>query len=194
MALLTAAGLLGGFVNILAGNGSAFTLPALQFAVLSGEADNGTNRLSITTLGIVDTVTFYRQGLIDWRSSIPIAGLAQKLQAATGCRGLFRPEPLHLEPISDFLCKAPIAVIMILGSVAGSLVAVNVSELVTGLIVSAGLLVILGMLLFRLERWISGKGDEPRSLDPGQVAAYIFTGLRGPDPARRRLLRARRAG
>ncbi|MBA3951296.1 MAG: sulfite exporter TauE/SafE family protein [Rubrobacter sp.] len=68
--LVGIAGLLGGFVNTLAGNGSAFTLPALEVFGLSPEAANGTNRLSIVALGLVGTVSFYRQGLIDWRMGV----------------------------------------------------------------------------------------------------------------------------
>ena len=41
------AGLVGDFVNTLAGNGSAFTLPALEFAGWSNDVANGTNHLSI---------------------------------------------------------------------------------------------------------------------------------------------------
>ncbi|MGF1471649.1 MAG: sulfite exporter TauE/SafE family protein [Rubrobacteraceae bacterium] len=70
--LLAISGLLGGFINTLAGNGSAFTLPALEFAGLPDDVANGTNRLSIVALGLVGTVSFYRRGLIDWRESIPV--------------------------------------------------------------------------------------------------------------------------
>jgi uncharacterized protein len=92
--LVGIAGLLGGFVNTLAGNGSAFTLPALELFGLSPEAANGTNRLSIVALGLVGTVSFHRQGLIDWRVGIRVA-----------------------------LPKA-------LGTIAGSIVAVEISEAV----------------------------------------------------------------
>jgi uncharacterized membrane protein YfcA len=46
-ALLTAiAGFVGGFVSTLASNGSAVTLPALEFLGLPEHVANGTNRFS----------------------------------------------------------------------------------------------------------------------------------------------------
>ena len=59
--LLTAmAGFLGGFVSTLTSNGSAVTLPALEFFGLPEHVANGTNRLSVVALGITGTVGFYR--------------------------------------------------------------------------------------------------------------------------------------
>jgi uncharacterized membrane protein YfcA len=75
-ALLTAiAGFVGGFVSILASNGSAVTLPALEFFGLSDHVANGTNRLSVVALGLVGTISFYREGLIDWQKGAPLAAL-----------------------------------------------------------------------------------------------------------------------
>ena len=73
-ALLTAiAGFLGGFVSTLASNGSAVTLPALEFFGLPEHTANGTNRLSVVALGLVGTIGFYREGLVDWRKGGRIA-------------------------------------------------------------------------------------------------------------------------
>ena len=56
-ALLTAvAGFVGGFVSTLASNGSAITLPALEFFGLPEHTANGTNRLSVVALGLIGTV------------------------------------------------------------------------------------------------------------------------------------------
>ena len=75
-ALLTAiAGFLGGFVSTLASNGSAVTLPALEFFGLPEHTANGTNRLSVVALGLVGTIGFYREGLVDWRKGGRIAVL-----------------------------------------------------------------------------------------------------------------------
>lgn len=58
----------GGFVGTLASNGLAVTLPALEFFGLpGGYMTNGTNRLSVVALGLIATISFYRQGLIEWR-------------------------------------------------------------------------------------------------------------------------------
>ena len=53
--LVAIAGLAEGFVNTLAGNGTAFTLPALEFFGLPNEVANGTNRFSIIAVGLVGT-------------------------------------------------------------------------------------------------------------------------------------------
>jgi uncharacterized protein len=75
-ALLAAvAGLLGGFISTLASNGSGVTLPALESLGLPEHVANGTNRLSVVALGLVGTVGFYRQGLVDWRKGSWIAAL-----------------------------------------------------------------------------------------------------------------------
>jgi len=139
--LVGIAGLLGGFVNTLAGNGSAFTLPALEVFGLSPEAANGTNRLSIVALGLVGTVSFYRQGLIDWRMGIRVA------------------------------------VPTTLGTIAGSIVAVEISEAVLDAIVIAGLLVILGLLLVKPDRWIEGKAGALAPFGWVQAAAYLAIGV-----------------
>ncbi len=73
-ALLTAiAGFVGGFVSTLASNGSAVTLPALEFFGLPEHTANGTNRLSVVALGLMGTVGFYHEGLVDWRRGGQIA-------------------------------------------------------------------------------------------------------------------------
>jgi uncharacterized membrane protein YfcA len=65
--LVTIAGFAGGFVSILASNGSSLTLPALEFFGLPEHVANGTNRLSVVALGLMGTIHFSRQGLIEWR-------------------------------------------------------------------------------------------------------------------------------
>ena len=119
--LAALAGLIGGFVSTLASNGSAVTLPMLELFGLPEHTANGTNRLSVVALGLMGTIGFYREGLVDWR------------------RG------------------GRIAVLVALGTVVGSLVAVEFSEVLLDTIVIAGLLLVLGMLLIRPGRWLEGK-------------------------------------
>jgi uncharacterized protein len=109
--LVAIAGFVGGFVSTLASNGSSVTLPALELLGLPEHAANGTNRLSVVALGLVGTVSFARQGLIDWRKGAWIAAL------------------------------------IALGTVVGSLVAVELSDAALDAIVIAGLLLVLAMLL-----------------------------------------------
>ena len=73
--LAALAGLVGGFISTLASNGSAVTLPALEFLGLPEHVANGTNRLSVVALGLVGTVGFYRRGLVDWRRGSWVAAL-----------------------------------------------------------------------------------------------------------------------
>ncbi len=141
-ALLTAiAGFVGGFVSTLASNGSAVTLPALEFLGLPEHVANGTNRLSVVALGITGTVGFYRQGLIDWRQG------------------------------------ARIAAFIALGTIVGSLVAVELSDAILDAIVITGLLVVLGLLLFRPRRWIGGREGALKPFDRNQGAAYFAIGV-----------------
>jgi uncharacterized protein len=73
--LVAVAGFVGGFVSTLASNGSSITLPALDLLGLPEHVANGTNRLSVVALGLVGTVHFYREGLVDWREGARIAAL-----------------------------------------------------------------------------------------------------------------------
>lgn len=139
--LVAIAGFLGGFVSTLASNGSSITLPALEFFGLPDHAANGTNRLSVVALGLVATITFWREGLIDWR---------------TGAR---------------------IAVIIALGAVVGSFVAVELSDAVLDAVVISGLLVVLALLLLRPGRWLGAREETLKPFDRRQAAAYFAIGV-----------------
>ena len=73
--LVTIAGFVGGFVSILASNGSSVTLPALELFGLPEHVANGTNRLSVVALGLIGTIHFSREGLLDWRKGTWMAAL-----------------------------------------------------------------------------------------------------------------------
>ena len=47
LALLTAVGIVGGFLNVMAGGGSLLTVPVMVFMGLPGPVANGTNRIAI---------------------------------------------------------------------------------------------------------------------------------------------------
>ncbi len=141
-ALLTAiAGFAGGFVSTLASNGSAVTLPALEFFGLPEHVANGTNRLSVVALGLMGTIAFYREGLIDWRKG------------------------------------APIALLIALGTIVGSFIAVEFSEALLDAILITGLLLVLGMLLVRPGRWLEGKEGTLRPFGPLQAVVYFAIGV-----------------
>ncbi len=139
--LVAAAGLVGGFVSTLASNGSAVTLPALEFLGLPEHVANGTNRLSVVALGFVGAASFYRRGLLDWRKGAWISALVA------------------------------------LGTLVGSLAAVEFSEAILDGIVTAGLAVVLVLLLVRPGRWLRGTEGTLRPFDPRQAAVYFAIGV-----------------
>lgn len=75
--LIVLAGVAAGFVNILAGNGSLITLPALIFFGLPANIANATNRVGVVFQNIVGVAGFQRKGMLDLHGgllySIPTA-------------------------------------------------------------------------------------------------------------------------
>ena len=64
-------GFVAGVINILAGNGSAITLPILmELLGLPANVANGTNRIGIFVQGIIGSTTFYKHGKLPIRSSM----------------------------------------------------------------------------------------------------------------------------
>lgn len=61
-ALLFFVGMAAGAINVMAGSGSALTLPALIFSGLDGAEANGTNRLSILIQNIAAAASFSGEG------------------------------------------------------------------------------------------------------------------------------------
>ncbi len=68
--LLFFAGIAAGFVNVLAGNGSLITLPALIFAGLPASIANGTNRVGVLLQSAVGAAGFQQQKKVDWRGGL----------------------------------------------------------------------------------------------------------------------------
>ncbi|WP_027418292.1 sulfite exporter TauE/SafE family protein [Crocinitomix catalasitica] len=65
-------GFLAGFINTLAGNGSAITLTILmEFMGLPPNIANASNRVGIFAQSIVSTSVFQKHGKINWRTSLP---------------------------------------------------------------------------------------------------------------------------
>lgn len=59
------AGILAGFINTIAGNGSAITLPMFMFLGLDATTANGTNRVGVTAGALMGTRTFIRSGALE---------------------------------------------------------------------------------------------------------------------------------
>lgn len=76
LALLLAAGIGAGFINVLAGGGSLLTLPVMVLMGLPGPVANGTNRVGILIQNLTATATFLKRGYPDWRLGLSLAAVA----------------------------------------------------------------------------------------------------------------------
>ena len=76
LALLAVAGFAAGWVNVLAGGGSLFTVPIMVFLGLPGPVANGTNRIAIIAQNIMSVWAFRRKGFADFRLSATLAAAA----------------------------------------------------------------------------------------------------------------------
>lgn len=68
--LLTAVGLIAGFLNVLAGGGSLLTMPAMVFMGMDGPEANGTNRIAILAQNFSAVLGFAKNGYSDARMSL----------------------------------------------------------------------------------------------------------------------------
>jgi uncharacterized membrane protein YfcA len=69
--LLVAGGFLAGFINAVAGGGSAITLPILN-ELLGASIANGTNRIAILLQNISGVTRFQRSGKVPWAALRPL--------------------------------------------------------------------------------------------------------------------------
>jgi uncharacterized protein len=74
--LLFAVGVLAGILNVMAGGGSAITLPILIFLGLDSPLANGTNRLAVFVQCIASVVSFRREKYSDFKTSLKLAACA----------------------------------------------------------------------------------------------------------------------
>lgn len=74
--LLFAAGIVAGWINVLAGGGSLLTVPAMVFLGLPGPVANGTNRIGIIAQNIAAVWGFFRNGFSDFKLSASLAACA----------------------------------------------------------------------------------------------------------------------
>jgi hypothetical protein len=76
LGLLTLVGIVGGFLNVMAGGGSLLTVPVMVFMGLPGPVANGTNRIAILAQNLTAVVTFFRRGFADFKLSFTLAACA----------------------------------------------------------------------------------------------------------------------
>jgi hypothetical protein len=74
--LLFAVGVLAGVLNVMAGGGSAITLPILIFLGLDSPLANGTNRLAVFVQCIATVISFKREKYSDLATSMKLAACA----------------------------------------------------------------------------------------------------------------------
>lgn len=67
------AGLLAGYINVLAGGGSLLTVPAMLFMELPGPVANGTNRIAILTQSVAACWVFFRKNITDLKLSFTLS-------------------------------------------------------------------------------------------------------------------------
>ncbi|MEE4193551.1 MAG: sulfite exporter TauE/SafE family protein [Halieaceae bacterium] len=76
LGLLSAIGVVAGFLNVMAGGGSLLTVPVMVFMGVPGPVANGTNRIAILAQNITAVTTFFRRGFSDFRLSLTLAACA----------------------------------------------------------------------------------------------------------------------
>ena len=76
LALLSAAGVVAGFLNVMAGGGSLLTVPIMVFMGIPGPVANGTNRIAILAQNITAVTTFFKRGYAEFRLSLTLTACA----------------------------------------------------------------------------------------------------------------------
>ena len=74
--LLIVVGIISGFLNVMAGGGSAISLPLLIFLGLDSPLANGTNRLAIFIQTISSMLSFKQEKYFEFKTSLKLAAFA----------------------------------------------------------------------------------------------------------------------
>lgn len=85
ISILLASGLVVGFINTLAGGGSAISLTVFMALGLPVTVANGTNRIAIVMQNLSATATFTRKRLIDWNTGLRL-GIPTILGSVVGAQ------------------------------------------------------------------------------------------------------------
>lgn len=91
--------------------------------------------------------------------------------------GLVGAASFYRQGLLDWRKGGWISVIVALGTIIGSLVAVELSEVVLDGIVTAGLLFVLGLLLLKPGRWLRRREGSLKPFDLRQAVAYFVIGV-----------------
>ncbi len=74
--ILALVGVVGGWMNVMAGGGSLLTVPAMLFMGIPAPVANGTNRIGIIMQNIAAVYGFFRKGFSDFKLSLSLAAFA----------------------------------------------------------------------------------------------------------------------
>ncbi|MBN1597686.1 MAG: sulfite exporter TauE/SafE family protein [Bacteroidales bacterium] len=99
-----AVGFTAGFINTLAGGGSAISLPMLIFLGLPANVANGTNRIAIILQNIIATTGFKKAGVLDFKIGYKL-GIVSILGAVLGA--------LIAVKLNEALIRAIIGVVLL---------------------------------------------------------------------------------
>ncbi len=95
---IVVAGFCAGFINTVAGSGSAITLPLLIFLGLAPNIANATNRIAILLQNVAAVAGFQRHGVFDWQTGGFVA-VPATVGAIGGAMAAARTRPEVLEPV-----------------------------------------------------------------------------------------------
>ncbi len=98
-------GLIAGFLNTLAGGGSALSVPMLIFLGLPANVANGTNRIAILLQNAVATGSFTKQKVLDYKIAWPL-GLVSVFGAALGAVVAIN--------LNEFIMRRAVGVVLII--------------------------------------------------------------------------------
>ncbi len=111
LALLFAAGVVSGWINVLAGGGSILSVPVMVFLGLPGPVANGTNRIGIIAQNLFAVWGFFRKGFSDFRLSATLA-LCASFGAFFGAQVGVRLDGAAFERVLAVIMLAVVAVMM----------------------------------------------------------------------------------
>lgn len=144
IALLIAAGFLVGFINTIAGSGTAITYSLFMALGLPANIANGTIRLGVIMQTLAATLNFKKHGKLEWRKG--------------------------------FVLGIPV----VLGSITGAKIAVEINEGLFEKILAIILLVMLFFIFYKPEKWLKGQLHKIQQKTTfTQMLLFFLTGLYG---------------
>ncbi len=110
--LLFIVGIVAGMLNVMAGGGSAITLPMLIFLGLDSPLANGTNRPAVFIQCIAAIISFKREKYSDWKTSMRLAACALP-GAVLGAIGIVKMDSLPFQKVLGVFILAMVATVLV---------------------------------------------------------------------------------